>query len=524
MKLFLLKILFINRPKEKGYVIPVVFALGLIMTLIGMISVFQSSDEQVISISKRESSKALAAAETGVARYREQINKYKIISMHDACNDSNWGGDETCDDVAGDRSWATANQSTAGVADIRNLDTYCPEPGSTTADNDDNVVALATRAWQNIGADASQGQYRLIDYDYQSGVLAGDGTYDSLGGIQPKGTLTVEGRVNQQNTNLANEPQASVASIEVDLAIQPGLPNPDRVVSLRSELNDFDPALWLVEASNDINLGSIEVDGNIIVTDTDCVHNGDLPEADDFADSTENTVIVDPRAIRIVRNPNVALPDRVEIEKVREVTLADLTTSSLSLPLKRLNPTEDESSDIEGDTVYYYKLVDVVNPLNDRLGNGTDLNLNSGDTLAIRDDIKVVLFVEGDINITAGASDININNNPINPNDSSHLEIYMVGRNSRINFSGTGNVIIKALIHAPESTVDVLGDPNVDFTGAMWVKDFNGKTLTNAFRIKSDDRYFNYTYVYDFQEDNNIRIADPIISPPEQWNTQQVDN
>ena len=57
MKLLLLKILFINQPKDKGYVIPIVFALGLIMTLVGTISIFQSSDEQIISISQRESLK-----------------------------------------------------------------------------------------------------------------------------------------------------------------------------------------------------------------------------------------------------------------------------------------------------------------------------------------------------------------------------------------------------------------------------------------------------------------------------------
>ena len=56
----------------------------------------------------------------------------------------------------------------------------------------------------------------------------------------------------------------------------------------------------------------------------------------------------------------------------------------------------------------------------------------------------------------------------------------------------------------------------------MWVEDFTGKTLTNSFEINSEDQYPNYTYVYDFSVNNNVRIADPIISAPAQWNTLEA--
>ena len=79
--------------------------------------------------------------------------------------------------------------------------------------------------------------------------------------------------------------------------------------------------------------------------------------------------------------------------KIREITLTDLKT--LSLPLNRLNSADDESSVVDDDTVYYYKLVSAVNSLPGVLGGGTDLDLASGDTISIRDDRKVVLFVDG---------------------------------------------------------------------------------------------------------------------------------
>jgi len=515
MKLLLLKILFINQPKDKGYVIPVVFALGLIMTLIGTISIFQSSDEQVISISQRQSSRALAAAEAGIARYREQIDRYNIISMYDACDGGAWAANGTCNNSgSGIESWRIAGLN------IPNLDSYCPPAGDTVANT---VEALATRTWQNIGADASQGQYRLIDYTYAPGTLIGTGinaTYDqSVGGVQPQGTLTVEGRVNQNNTNLVNEPGSSVSSIQVILPIQPGLPNPDGVISVSPFLNNFNPALWIVGAPDaaNIDLGDIQVNGNIVVSDNDCVHSGSLPLDDDFVNSTQNSVVIDPRSPSVVVDPSDAAapsaptPDPSEVEGI---TLAELTTQSL--PLTGDTPTADVGG-IGGDDVYYYKLVDA----SGNLGSSQDLNLIAGDTINIRNNRKVVLFVEGSLNITTGASDININ--PAAANNSSHLEIFMTDPiSSTIQFSGNGNVNISALLHAPESPATVLGDPTVSFTGAMWIEDFTGKNLTNAFSIIAEDQYLNYTYVYDFLVGANLRVTDAIIAPPLQWNTQQT--
>ena len=512
MKL-LFKILSLRRSQEEGFVIPVVFALGLIMTLIGIISIFQSSDEEIISISQRDTSRALAAAESGVARYREYIDNYKTIAMYSACLDG-WDG-STCKDN-NKKSWANA---TAGNI-IPNLNTLCPAPGKTVDDNDDDIQAIATRAWQNIGDDPSQGQYRLIDYTYNPQTPAFNNITNSYT-TQPTGTLVVEGRVNQQNTDLANEINASVASIRVDLPIQPGLPNTDISpnVSVAPFLNGFNPALWITGADENngvTKIGNLRVNGNIVLTNDDCQLGGSakLPTNVNIFDNTNQSILIDPRSPLIATETAIA--------NINEITLNQLTTQAL--PLKGATATT-----IAGDTVYYYKLVTAVNPSPTILGFPGDLNLAGGNIIDIRRGRKVVLYVGGNINITPSIpGDININ--PDTVNNSSNLEIYVTDAKN-ININGNGNINIKALIHAPSSTVNIeaASQSNVTFIGAMWVRYWDSSAGANSFDINIDnadvgvaeDQYLNYTYVKDLIT-NNVRVADPIIAPPSKWETQQT--
>lgn len=536
MKLFLLKILLQRRARDEGYVIPVVIALGLIMTLIGTISIFQAGDEEIISISQKESSKALAAAEAGISRYREFIDRYKTIAMYDACNDAdnddegdNWSGID-CNDSNAVVSWSSTT--------IPNLGSYCP---ALDADGNNITVAtavddMASRGWQNIGEDATQGQFRLIDYTYNPGTFDA-ASEEYANNAQPTGTLIVEGRVGQDNTSFENEDEASLARIQVQLPVQPGLPNVDGNLSLSPFLNGLNPTLWIVGANDtNINLGDIRVNGNIIISDADCDYGGELPSSNSLFstdDDKENAIVVDPRNIPIVPDPSTTLPSSVtSINDINEITLDVLRNDSL--PRRDDRATDIIRPGVPLDAVYYYKLVDpspelAPDPDDDVLDSGTDLVLTGGDTINIRNGRKVVLFVEGDINLNATGGDININPDPAN--NSSHLEIYATDSSSEIEFEGNEQINIKALLHAPESPVTILNDPNVSFIGAMWVEDFTGKNLTNTFNLNFDsnnfaideDQYLNYTFVYNDLVDLNVRIADPVVAPPSQWETQQVE-
>jgi Tfp pilus assembly protein PilX len=497
MKL-LLKVLLFRRARDEGVVIPVVIMLGLIMTLVGIISIYQSGDEKDLAIAKRSSSRALAAAEAGVAYYREFIDKYKTIAVYNACTTTAWNASGACNDTAAIRSWKNA------ATQIPNINASCPTNASTA------VAAAATRTWQTLGTGVTQGQYRLVDYTYTNGTFnAGTSKYDP----QPVGTLIVEGRVNQNNTNLTNEVGASVSRISVDVPIQPGIPNPDGNTSVDTKLNGFDPALWITR--NDPNgvsdVGNLKVNGNIILTKTDCTFNtsATLPSATDVYTNTKQTIITTTLAPTTYPMPGGA--------SVNDISLADLKNEALPI-------AGDDETSVNGDTVYYYQLT-----------AGDDLDLDDGDIIDIRSGRKVVLYVNGDIDITGNVK-VNYDYKGVAfKNNSSHLEIYVIKPNADINFGGTGDIQIQALIHAPDATVNVIsGDPKITVIGAMWVKDWNVTTnLTTPFYInaynngaayvsKEEDLYLNYTYVYDYLRDLNAEIADPQIDTPSRWETKEV--
>lgn len=51
---------------EDGFVLPLVFGIGLFMLIVGATMIFRSQDDQTTAIAQRETSSGLAAAETGL--------------------------------------------------------------------------------------------------------------------------------------------------------------------------------------------------------------------------------------------------------------------------------------------------------------------------------------------------------------------------------------------------------------------------------------------------------------------------
>ncbi|MDJ0686880.1 MAG: pilus assembly PilX N-terminal domain-containing protein [Xenococcaceae cyanobacterium MO_188.B32] len=518
MKL-LFKVFLLSRPKEEGFVLPVVIALGLIMTLVGTISIFQSSDEQLTASSQRSTSKALAAAEIGVARYRELIDQNKIIATYPACETGTWTG-ANCDDNGSQKSWKKATN-------IPNITYSClANPAST-------VAGMATRDWQNISANPEDGQYRLIDYTYTSNYNSGTGTYDS----QPVGTLIVEGRVNQSNTNLARDPQAAVARVAVDLPIQPGIPNPDTTeIELAENFNHFHPALWITGDSGGVaDARGLEVDGNIVVTDLDdgCTQTNTTDDTkittNNLKDSSKQSIILTPMKPdrkTFVLSTATTLDNDPDLD-VNALLATDIN-NGITLPRPGdFSEHQDDNNDGKvdpGEEVYYHYLV---------VGD-IDLTNESIKIVAGR---KVILYLTtGDITLTANGSSNSVDINPDNP--SYFLEIYGGLLTDEITFkSGSssgneGSININAFIHAPDATVKVQTNPKVKIKGAMWVKDWDGKDLTPKVSIEPDSsdpneiskQYYNYTYIRDDLVTSNVNMkVDPIISVPSRWETQEAE-
>jgi Tfp pilus assembly protein PilX len=520
---FLFKALVRNRSKDRGFVIPVVIALGLIMSLLGTISIFQSNDENLTASSQRATARALAAAEIGVARYRELIDKYRIIATYPAC--VSWNTTTgNCDDTGTTKSWKniSAVKDTTATSLIN---ASCPANGSTA------VVAMAVRGWQYIDStNPSLGQYRLWNYTYISNYSGG--AYTS----QPVGRLIVEGRFNQNNTNLTNESQAAVANIEVDLPIQPGIPTPNaEIIQLEGNFNRFNPALWItgtpggtVNASV-TNASGLKVNGNIIVTDADCNITATIPTTANLQTPNTQSIIIDARQPGY-KTPPTAGATNLDADADVDVNSINASDINNGVTLPRSGDFSETRPD---GSVYYHYLVDGAVNLDEK-----DLNIVAG--------TKVILYLNGNITLKGNPDPdgggpllpqpVNLNFRTGNNNKSYHLEIYGSNSTTAINLQGKGAINIKALIHAPNATVnvtqDVNNDPTVIINGAVWVKDWNGSSsLTTPVTISPDDptdttkiseQYSNYTYIKNDLVSAGARVVDPVISTPSRWETKQV--
>ena len=478
---FLLKAFLVYRRKsEKGFAIPMVLSLGIIMVLLGTVSIFRSSEEDLTAITQRSTSRALNAAEAGVARYRQLLSNYKVIATYNACN--SWSG-TTCS--ASGSTWKNPTQ-------LPNIDQSCPNNGSTV------VANATTRAWQNIDdSDPSLGQYRLVDYIYDPNYDTATNTYTD----QPTGTLIVEGRVNQNNAA-----SAAVTRIRVVFPVQPGIPTPNgEEVTLESNFNSFNPALWLTGSTSGsvdasvTNIGDLVVEGNIIVTDSDCNVTGSLP-------NNNNLVIVDPR-----RPPLQPIPTGFIVKSVDAGNLVNNITQTLPCNDNSQGCFHDDpeiitESDGAKTFIYHYRVTG-------------DLVLDNKE-IKVSENKKVILYVDGNITLNGNAQ-----LNPSPNTTSANLEIYGTNNTENINLKGNEEIKIKAFIQAPAAKVNISDNPKVDFDGSMFVKDWDVQSgVTKEIKITPDDQYFNYKSIKDLSSSSGRpRIVDPIIYKPSEWETVQVE-
>ena len=141
--------------KEKGFALPIAAGVGLIMVLIAVTMVVRSNQSQISSISQRSSNKSLAAAETGVAKYLNELNQFRNVATSNSGNNSN--------------AW----NARLNLLRARQDCDFYPQVGSS--------IFSDTQTWVNAnGSDASQGTFRLSRYVYQP--------------ANNRGVLEIEGR------------------------------------------------------------------------------------------------------------------------------------------------------------------------------------------------------------------------------------------------------------------------------------------------------------------------------------------
>ncbi|MDJ0588550.1 MAG: hypothetical protein QNJ72_00955 [Pleurocapsa sp. MO_226.B13] len=499
MKLLLLRVLLQRRAKDEGFTLPMVIALGLVMILLGAVNITSANEENLNAIIKNSRSDALAIAEVGVARYRELLDKNRILALYDADTTTN--------------SWANLPDSTTDFAEFceGNIADFYPGTSNNVTISEDgqdlNNDSDTNDTFSTATDSFPTGSYSLVSYDYSNA----DGVFDM---IDDSVNNNATGRLTVKGTTPDGDGEAQ---IQVDIPIRINL----------EDMNNIAPALWINNnAITAANLGTLDIDdGNLVIRDRALTATGS--EADgckDFSslETADRTVISDPRDIPSIQQvitdvtnaSNVAAGDQtnpIPTASGNEILFGTRNDDAYNPDVDPATFDPDNSS---GDCSnirlcrYYYDPNGI---------NYTDIDLLT-DGIA-----NTTLLVNGSISITASTRDVNIGStSSISSSDA--FEIYVNGNNNITIDTGTGNTInINAFIHAPNSTLTITGSGTVNINGSVWVNDFVNTTAT--VNITPDDSSINSTTsdkAYNFYTTTDSRTAKPLTGSPTNWKTGEV--
>lgn len=488
MKLLLFKILLLSKTREQGFTLPLVIGIGLIMVLLGSMSLVQSSEEQLNAIYTTQASTSLAIAELGVARYRELLNNNRTLAVHDLARWTDADVEaQTCTDITGAWSdidnWFDINLNEAVlVADING-------DGDQTDINTIGRAKIVNYDYQNDSIDANNDG--VLDHSDEDGYL--DQTSDAANLVDPddsgpltaptegpRGILTVQAQ--EPNSN-------SVTQVEVTIPIGVNT----------NDLETLDPGIWIYQDGASTNWGDINLNsGNLVVyrettidpnqfkcNDLDIAMTAPLPTV---------TATRDPRNI----------PPLTALEFPTDTADYNILPSTIAADEEVLigKPSATSFEANDGVERYYYRV------------NG-GLIINEGASLITDGTAKVVIFVDGDLTInsnTGVGKEINISNSS-DAATSRYLQIHV---NGNVEINGDGIVNIKGLVHAPGDNVNtgkvsINGSATVNLTGSIWADNW-----ANAGRVNVDSSEYQYYSI------TPNRTPKPLTYPPTGWEQQQA--
>jgi hypothetical protein len=478
----LLKILLMRRSRslqgvqsrDRGFAIPIVIALGLIMVVLGIASIYKSSDQNISATTQRGTSKALAAAEAGVAYYMAFLNRNSAIASFSYTN------------------WTDASFTAAGV---------------NTCDTFANIENWKDD-WRSAGTD---GSYQLLNYRYLSvgGVVPPAGTIPNN---DTYGELTVVGTGSFSGNSFAS------TTVKVQLPIRPEMIGS----SYSTASYALNPVVWLGSDTGN-TFGDLTVSypsagssygGNIVVSKPNTLANpcdiGTIVALDKLQDPTKQFIVADPRSLPTTPN----LPTSYMSISGTSFT-GTIPNRFVDLGLKDANnmTVSRARQTINGQDYYHFVVQG-------------DLNLSS---FSVADDARVILYVQG--NIIANNSTNVTYNNP-----SPYLEIYGNDQATRkyggtgytqfISFQNTNPITnLKAFIHAPDATVSYTGTGNVTYTGSIWARNWYatgpGITVTPDLFVAPDTFSYQTAQGYTTSASPFVR-GKPKIFPPIRWETEEV--
>lgn len=516
MKLLLLKTLLQRRARDEGFTLPMVIALGLVMVLLGVISLTTANEENITAISQNSKSDALAIAEVGVARYRELLDRNRDLTIFD--NDQ-WGTRSARTEVCNNED--------------RDISSFIPGSGSPPPpvldtqdlDNDGNTTEVI-------------GSYSLVSYDYSNTNGVFNRTDDDLNkdaaGNNARGTLTVQG------TAADNSGKAQI-QVEIPLRIN------------RGDLNSLAPALWI--GNNTVTaaqLGNLTIgNGNVVIKDQATSTTDGCRDFSALASTIPTRPVISnsrnlpsiQKIINDVANARTAIgvAGGSSINNPDNTIITTPATSLFGLTNHRPYNPDNKTTGCNNIKLcrYYYDFIGA--------GNLTFTNNLLTDGIA-----KTTLLLNQSLTIDATAFSATIPPTPLKIgstsdaiSDSNNFEIYVqdndnnpdnINPNNIEIKTGGGTVNINAFIHAPESQLTITGGGRVNINGAVWVENFvnTGGTIVN---ISPDSigreptlkdpstsvrSYKVYSTTNEFYGGTSDMTNRPLTGSPTNWKTEEV--
>ena len=508
MKFLLVKALLLRRTKDEGFTLPIVIAIGLMMILLSAVNLARSSEENLNTLSQQGLSNAIAMAEAGVIRYRELLDKNRVLAVYNLSE------------------WTTENFVTSQVCDVISSSGN----GWANDDNDGGGTAFNANMWREIklnDSDPPIGYFKIVNYIYdRDGDLTTDnnGEFSQLsdrdeptdgianpfnatrnnhndvdddGESDARGILTVKGR----------SLDGSEAQIQVEIPIGVNT----------QEMDNLSPALWIEQNNDNItsvgnnNTLTIGGGGNVVLYRPS--GSGDCDNTTITAIDNEST-ISDPRKLpplidltdKNVKEISSNMTDDPDFDKYDGYEDGDQALI-LGTDAANHDSAENIEPNVEGEneTRYYY-----------RTPGTSDLNIDSGERLLTDSESKVLLYVGGDLNIDVSTDDVTIGSASGDAASSRFLEIHVAGN---VNIQGNNTVNIRALIHAPGTpsnpntgTVKITNFPTVTVNGSIWAK--NWDNTSGIVTITPDD--------YQYYRITRERTPSPITYRITDWERQDV--
>jgi len=500
MKLLLLKVLLQRRARDEGFTLPMVIALGLVMTLLGTINLTSANEEKLNALTQNSSSDALAIAEIGVARYRELLDRNRILVINDH------------DD------WAGLVDATSRQAEFCNGDiTSNFLPGQS------NDINLAEDG-QDLNNDTdtndvfTPGSYQLVSYQYNGARDAG-------------GNVVFDVTDDSANNDAAGNPATGVLTVRG--TTPDGQGNAQIVVNIPIRINTQDidnlaPALWVGDNTiSSADLGTLNIgdnsgnDGKVVIRDQatipssgtaadGCDDSGNIAT---LASNTGLPIITDARDIPRIDSISNLFNSTITPDFQGNTNITAESTGDFLLGKTNHEPytespvglTFDESRDCADirDCRYYYNL-----------GGQTFDNDVKADGIA-----KVTMYIDGTLNINPPAGGLSIGSDTA----SNYFEIYVDNGQAITIDTGGNDVTIDAFIHAPDSTLTINGSGTVTINGSVWVNDFiNNSATVNINPDRSSTSSSASDRAYKFYTTVTNRTPKPITGRPSNWRTEDI--